>query len=276
MSGCRIPIPRRYLGDSDRGPLSDVVLTVSASDEQEATAAPAALTFSPDNWSMPQTVTVRGVDDTVLDGSQPSTIVVAVDTERSDAAFDRVAGQIVTVVTADGESPWKNCENAADIDGDGQVVPLDVLLLVNETNILGSGSLPMPGMPNQNAPPYLDSNGDHELSPLDVLEVIQAINDSGAGLAEGSSTRGHSAAAVRTAEGEAGSASTAPSRLEGKRRNESRKRRDDFWDHFARTSDDDIGLHVERLHVESAIEPLGNWPIATGETPPAGRSSRSN
>src|SRR5215467_12341641 len=49
-------------------PTADVVIPVASSDTTEGTVAAAGLTFTAANWSVPQTVTVTGVDDAVMDG----------------------------------------------------------------------------------------------------------------------------------------------------------------------------------------------------------------
>ncbi|ABS27125.1 Calx-beta domain-containing protein [Anaeromyxobacter sp. Fw109-5] len=51
-------------------PTADVTVPVSSNDTTEGTVAPASLLFTASNWSVPQTVTVTGVDDLVADGSQ--------------------------------------------------------------------------------------------------------------------------------------------------------------------------------------------------------------
>ena len=56
-------------------PSSDVTITVASSDPGEGVASPGTLTFTDVNWSVPQTVTVTGVDDAVDDGDQSYTIV---------------------------------------------------------------------------------------------------------------------------------------------------------------------------------------------------------
>ncbi len=50
-------------------PLDDVVLTLNSSDTTEGTVSLTTLTFTPSDWSTPQTVTITGVDDTLYDGS---------------------------------------------------------------------------------------------------------------------------------------------------------------------------------------------------------------
>jgi hypothetical protein len=85
-------------------PASNVVLTVGSSDIGEATVAPALLTFTPGDWNTPQTVTLTGVDDSIIDGTQTSTVTVAVDPANSDDAWDALAAKTVAVDTTDDDS----------------------------------------------------------------------------------------------------------------------------------------------------------------------------
>ena len=85
-------------------PLTDVVLTVVSGDAGEATVDVSTLTFTASNWDTSQTVTVTGVDDPAVDGSQATTITVSVDDGNSDDAFDPVADQTVSVTTTDNDS----------------------------------------------------------------------------------------------------------------------------------------------------------------------------
>ena len=87
----------------DSEPVSDVVLTVGSSDTGEATVSPAALTFTPANWSVGQTVTVTGVDESVDDGDQVTTVTISVDDANSDDDFDPLADRTVTVTTFDDD-----------------------------------------------------------------------------------------------------------------------------------------------------------------------------
>jgi multidrug efflux pump subunit AcrA (membrane-fusion protein) len=86
-------------------PPSDVVFSVSSPDTAEATVSAPNLTFTADNWSTAQPVTVTGVDDTLVDGSQTSVIVVAVDASSSADAFDLLTDHSVRVTTIDDDSP---------------------------------------------------------------------------------------------------------------------------------------------------------------------------
>jgi len=85
-------------------PATDVVLGVSSPDTGEATVSASTLTFTPDNWSTAQTVTVAGVDDEVADGNQSSSVVVTVMDASSDDDFDALGDRAVRVTTIDDES----------------------------------------------------------------------------------------------------------------------------------------------------------------------------
>jgi hypothetical protein len=67
------------------------------------------------------------------------------------------------------------------------VVPLDVLLIINELNNPkfrdASGRLPLPP-PEGSPPPYFDVNGDAHVTPLDALIVINFINNTSNGEGE--------------------------------------------------------------------------------------------
>ena len=83
-------------------PDSDVVLAITSSDTGESTVT-SSLTFTNANWNTAQTVTVTGVDDNLVDGSQSSTITVSVNDGSSDNNFDPVADQTVTATTTDND-----------------------------------------------------------------------------------------------------------------------------------------------------------------------------
>lgn len=80
-------------------PAADVVVPVSSSDTSEATVTPAQLTFTPDNWSTPQSVTVVPAFDGVQDGDQPFAItagkVTSLDPDYIGVSAPPVAGTVV-------------------------------------------------------------------------------------------------------------------------------------------------------------------------------------
>ena len=84
-------------------PASDVVISVTSGDTGEATVSASTLTFTSGNWNSAQTITVTGVDDDTVDGSQDTTITLAVVDGSSDNNFDSLSDQTITATTAD---PW--------------------------------------------------------------------------------------------------------------------------------------------------------------------------
>jgi hypothetical protein len=72
--------------------------------------------------------------------------------------------------------PWQNPGVREDVNGDGIVTPVDVLVLINTVNSRGAGPLPAARTPADQSMPFVDVNGDDALSPLDVLAVINFLN----------------------------------------------------------------------------------------------------
>jgi len=56
-------------------PAANVIVPVSSSDTTEGTVSPGNLTFTASNWSTTQTVTVTGVDDSLVDGDITYTMI---------------------------------------------------------------------------------------------------------------------------------------------------------------------------------------------------------
>ena len=58
-------------------PSGDVAFTVISSDPNEGSVSTGAVVFTPDNWFTPQTVTITGVDDGIIDGDAAYTVSIA-------------------------------------------------------------------------------------------------------------------------------------------------------------------------------------------------------
>jgi len=58
-------------------PTAEVTVGLSSSDTTEGTVSPTVVTFTNLSWNIPQTVTVTGVDDTILDGDIAYQIITA-------------------------------------------------------------------------------------------------------------------------------------------------------------------------------------------------------
>ena len=88
----------------DAEPDSDVVIDLSTPDATEATVSLTSLTFTPTDWNTPQTVTVTGVNDTIIDGDISSTITLAINDASSDDNFDSLDNKTVSVSTTDDDT----------------------------------------------------------------------------------------------------------------------------------------------------------------------------
>lgn len=128
----------------DVRPVSDVVLTVASGDMGEATASPATLMFTSSSWNVPRAVTLTGVDDDVVDGSQSTVVTVAVDDARSQDAFDGLQAT-ARVTTTDDDAAGFTLQNATDVsvseagDTDEFTVALDVAPVSNVVLTVVSG-----------------------------------------------------------------------------------------------------------------------------------------
>ncbi|MFN8531664.1 MAG: Calx-beta domain-containing protein, partial [Anaerolineae bacterium] len=83
-------------------PNADVTIGLSSSDTTEGTVSPASLTFTSGSWNTPQTVTVTGVDDLVIDGSIGYTIVTA-PAVSGDSYYNGLNAADVSVINNDND-----------------------------------------------------------------------------------------------------------------------------------------------------------------------------
>ncbi|HJM98659.1 MAG TPA: hypothetical protein QF850_00205, partial [Acidimicrobiales bacterium] len=88
----------------DAQPVSDVVISVISADTGEVTVSSADLTFTSGNWDTSQTVTVTGIDDSIIDGSQTTLVTLAIVDESSDDSFDSLNDQTVSISNADNDT----------------------------------------------------------------------------------------------------------------------------------------------------------------------------
>ena len=84
-------------------PLSDVTIGVSSSDDSEGRSSTSTLVFTTSNWGIPQNVTVTGVDDNSVDGSQNYVIVLTAATS-DDPLYSGLDPADVSVSNVDNEN----------------------------------------------------------------------------------------------------------------------------------------------------------------------------
>ena len=144
-----------------------LVVSLSSSDPSAATVPvtvtiPAGATFV--------TFTISAVDDSVVDGDQLTTITAA-------AIGHVLAEQTLEVTNDELGSMWQNQRNPLDVNDDGFISPMDVLLIINDINSFGARSL-LGTLPGNSLPSYfIDVNGDYKSTPMDILLVINYLNN---------------------------------------------------------------------------------------------------
>ncbi len=85
-----------------------------------------------------------------------------------------------------GSGGFTNWGNTYDVNADGFVSPIDVLIIINSINNGGGGQLPPGGGEGEAGEKYyVDVNADGFVDPLDVLAVINFLNSDGALAGEG-------------------------------------------------------------------------------------------
>src|SRR5581483_8338871 len=80
-------------------PTANVTITINPG--TQLTVAPATLTFTPANFSTPQTVTVTAIDDAVVEGPQVATITHTA--ASADPAYNAIAVPSITVNITDND-----------------------------------------------------------------------------------------------------------------------------------------------------------------------------
>ncbi|HEU0031877.1 MAG TPA: Calx-beta domain-containing protein [Kofleriaceae bacterium] len=75
-------------------PTGNVTIPLSSSDLTEGSVSPSQLVFTPANFDAPQTVTITGLDDAIVDGNQPYTIVTGLAVSTDPAYSGRNATNV--------------------------------------------------------------------------------------------------------------------------------------------------------------------------------------
>jgi len=93
--------------------------------------------------------------------------------------------EAIATFTVIGRNRWHNDRNEYDVNNNGTIDPLDVLVIVNDVNAFGVRELLQDD--DKSVPPvFLDFDDDGTVSPLDVLKLINRINlDRNSGGGEG-------------------------------------------------------------------------------------------
>jgi hypothetical protein len=85
-------------------PTADITLGLTSSNIGEGTVDKTSVTFTSTNWNVPQTVTVTGVDDFVVDGDIAYQIITAADTTTADTSYNNLKPGDVAVTNTDNDT----------------------------------------------------------------------------------------------------------------------------------------------------------------------------
>lgn len=139
-------------------PTGDVTIPLRSSNEAEGMVSPLLVTFTPENWMAPQTVTLTGVDDENLkDGDQPYLAVTDAATS-TDANYNGLDGPDVSATNSDNDSA-------------GIMLSPAVGLITYETGVMTSLTIALSSPPTGNVLVDLSSSDETEgkVSPASVV-----------------------------------------------------------------------------------------------------------
>lgn len=121
-----------------------------------------------------QTLKLR--DDVQLEEPTNTSLILTLTAvaRNGDRISDSFAIRVVPT-----RSPWQNPRMPGDVNNDGRVTPLDVLIIINILNAQGSHRLPAPPTSGTGEPVLIwpDVTGDGLVTPLDALRIINILND---------------------------------------------------------------------------------------------------
>jgi hypothetical protein len=98
-------------------------------------------------------------------------------TEPPSGNYLTLRTKLIDAAEADSlPDSWTNPQMALDVSNDGELSPIDALLVINDLNTSGPRQLPAP-QSGEAPPPFLDTSGDGYVTPIDALRVLNHLND---------------------------------------------------------------------------------------------------
>ncbi|MCA9170223.1 MAG: hypothetical protein KDB23_21245, partial [Planctomycetales bacterium] len=157
-------------------PTADVTVPLSSTNTSEGIVSPAEVIFTASNWDQPQTITVTGVNDGLVDANANYWITTGW-AVSADARYHGQDPDDVPVVNRIQQRPVVAFSNL-DTNRDSFVTPIDALLVINELNRLSYLSPDeIRDIDYRLDNPRLDVNADGLVSPFDALLVINELNN---------------------------------------------------------------------------------------------------
>ncbi len=156
-----ITVTRRFADTSQ--PLQ---ISITSSDESEAYVdSPMTIPAGEASVMLP----LHAINDPLVDG--PQQVVI-------DVSADGLGAASATLTVEDNDTegtpwPWTNPDNHLDSNGDGQVTPLDALVIINYLNRGGPVVLPeIETVPDV----FYDVDTNYLVTPFDALAIINYLN----------------------------------------------------------------------------------------------------
>ena len=115
-------------------PSGDVTVAVSVSDTTEASVLPNSLTFTSTNYRVDQTVTVTGVQDTEVDGTQTYNVVFD-PSSTADSGYNALANQLQARTTTDDDFPTVTINSPRVREGDDGSTLMTFTVRLSTANI---------------------------------------------------------------------------------------------------------------------------------------------
>lgn len=146
----------------DAPPVADVVISLSSSNPAEGDLSVASLTFTSSNWSTPQSVVVRGVDDFVHDGSVGYTIITGA-TASASPGYNGLTVDDVSLTNSDNDLV-------------GITVSPTSGLMTSESGTTASFTVVLTSLPTSTVTVMLSSSDSAEASVAPASIVFSALN----------------------------------------------------------------------------------------------------
>ena len=102
-------------------PTNQVNINIGVDDLSEVNVNPSSLSFTSDDWFVPQSVMIIGVDDEFIDGSQKTDLTFSVAPNTSDQNYLNVTPVVIEVTTTDNDAS-SNGENTEGDNSEGDNV----------------------------------------------------------------------------------------------------------------------------------------------------------
>ena len=115
-----------------------VVVNVASNNINEGVVDVSSLTFTTADWDIPQTVTVTGVDDAVVDGSIAYTIVNTIDTSlTTDPNYDPLDPDDVSVNNTDDDTATLSIDNVTETEGNSGTIDYVFTITHSGAEVIG-------------------------------------------------------------------------------------------------------------------------------------------